>query len=55
LYDHNVCLLDDLRIPLATCLEALHGERAGQCSIRIHRLSTPTALNLAINRELARA
>jgi len=29
--------LEDLRVPPSHCLEALSGDRAGQCSIRINR------------------
>ncbi|NEX22371.1 type II toxin-antitoxin system RelE/ParE family toxin [Thiorhodococcus mannitoliphagus] len=34
---NNARSLDDLRIPPANRLEALHGDRAGQYSIRINR------------------
>lgn len=34
---NNARCLDDLRIPPANRLEALHGDRAGQHSIRINR------------------
>jgi proteic killer suppression protein len=34
---NNARALDDLRIPPANRLEALHGDRAGQYSIRINR------------------
>lgn len=33
---NNARILDDLRVPPANRLEALRGQRAGQCSIRIN-------------------
>ena len=33
---NNARALNDLRIPPANCLEALHGQRVGQHSIRIN-------------------
>lgn len=33
---HRAARLDDLRIPPANRLEALHGDRAGQYSIRVN-------------------
>jgi len=33
---NNAAVLEDLRIPPANRLEWLHGDRSGQCSIRIN-------------------
>lgn len=33
---NRAVLLEDLRVPPANRLEALHGDREGQCSIRIN-------------------